>query len=207
MELEIANFNEGIITPSTSLSGLGWDVLYEANELPDAATPAWTKTGGVTAEISPAGFLHAVSGNGLGYRIEDANISNSVGVTMEARLKVISGQVNDWPDWVNASSLIWTNIDGTKYISFWFYSDGVWAWPSENNYLMDTTDDYHTYHFTVKNDVAKLYIDGVLRLTETSFESLVQNKNFSFDPDGNWVAGIETSWDYVYYSYGGAFVP
>ena len=185
-----------------------WTVQYNANELPDVATPEWTKTGdAATIEISPAGYLHVVSSTtGLSYLITDNNLSNTTGMAMETRLKVISGAVDDYPNWVNGVSNIEIMINGIGRVAFLIFSNAIRAYPSGNQYVMDTTDNYHTYRYTFKDSVVKLYIDGILRFTETNLNTTANNYVL-FEPEINGGANIETSWDYVYYRTDGAFKP
>jgi len=190
-----------------------WTVKYEANELPDGATPAWTKYGDAsTIEISPAGYLHVISSallGGISYEIADVNFLDSIGATVEFRMKVISGQVDDN---FNSNGFSYFYVMVTKGDNSWaspwaIYSNAIRAQPSLNQYLMNTTDDYHIYRVTAKDGIAKLYIDGILRFTETTINIGAGGPGFHFGPEENGVAGIETSWDYVYYRTDGAFAP
>ena len=64
---------------------------------------------------------------------------------------------------------------------------------------MDTTDDYHVYRLIVASTTYELYVDGVLRNFGSSIAS-GGAKVIQFRGDSNGLAGMETSWDYVYYS-------
>ena len=204
MDLEIANFSGFNVTPGTSLPNLGWDVLYNANELPTAATPVWTK-GDFTAdieEISPAGFLHLVSNdNGEAtYLRTESGIDNAVGTTIELRVKMISGYT--FADQIDVMGL--ELRDGVRSVWLDIFSDAI-ATKGET-YEMDTTDDYHVYHMTRLGTTLKVYVDGVLRITDNT--SWVGAQKHVLFTGGYWYGGsVESSWDYVYYSTGGAFVP
>ena len=60
---------------------------------------------------------------------------------------------------------------------------------------------------TVKNTSATLYRDGIYLITVTLSTSSPASGFVYFASEGNDVAGIETSWDYVYYRTDGAFAP
>lgn len=194
---------------------MAWTVQYEANELPDAATPAWTKNAGngETEEVSPAGYFHAL---GLGdyttlsYLISDSNLSDSTGFTFEARVRVLAGNTCDMEGaWTNNYAAADFSLDsGDEYIGI--YTDAViFISGSGQKYSMDTTDDYHTYRVTIKDGVSKLYVDGTLRMTATPDTATNPSPSLDFQPQYGGSSGIavETSWDYVYYDTTGAYAP
>jgi len=179
-----------------------WTTQYNANELPTAATPAWTKEGAfATEEISPAGILHiisdAVSGYGL-YGRYSLNFSNSAGGTLEVKLKIVEAD--------EEYDCYFLLRDGTKNHEVAITNTSVILSPniSPQTYSMNTTDDYHTYRLTGQGSTSKLYIDGILRLTHTNpGSSAVNGVEF-----GNVTpTGSELLWDYVYYRTDGAFKP
>jgi len=187
---------------------MAWTVQYEANELPDAATPAWTKSGtfgATTEEISPAGYLRTVTENGkiVSYYIADSNFSVATGWTMEARLKIISGYTHD--PFVDATGLTVRATDDTDSIYADIYTDGIDV--NGTFYAFDTTDDYHTYRMTRKDTVINFYIDGVLAETVTNAVSGTATGQIWYEP--SYYAGgvVEVSTDYVYYRTDGAYPP
>ena len=173
-------------------------VKYEANELPTAATPAWTKEGAFTTEeINPAGILHIISDEvsdyGLYYR-HGLSFSNSVGATLEVRLKIVEAD--------EEYDCFFQLLDGTKKHEVVITNTSVTLEGSEP-YNMDTTDDFHTYRVTGQGSTSKLYIDGVLRITQTSGNMATNGVEF-----GNVTpTGSELLWDYIYYRTDGAFLP
>jgi len=186
-----------------------WTTQYEANELPDAATPAWTKSpsfDATTEEISPAGYLHLVSNTDgdTAYKKTDSNLSNAIGTTVEAKIQAISV-----PTRAAGLDAIGVYIyDGTRSVVMYIYSDAVELYDGGSiaYYEMDTTDDYHTYHMTLKGTAAKVYVDGVLRVSgETPATTAV--KQIMFAGGDWWGAAVESSWDYLYYRTDGAFPP
>ena len=198
------DFEETMFTRVSAIGSTNWATQYEANELPTAATPAWVKTGSATTEeISPAGFLHLVSKatDEITYFIEDVSLDNSVGVTLEARVKMVSGYT--FADGSDAMSLV-----GRDGVRGWFldiYSDTIDT--GFGQYSMDTTDDFHTYRVTVIGTTQKVYVDGVLVITATLVGGGSGDTKIFFK--GGYFSGavIESSWDYVYYRADGAFAP
>ncbi len=187
-----------------------WTVRYEANELPDVATPAWTKGGDAdTIEISPAGFLHVNSGteeNGLRYDILTP-MSDAIGATIEARLKIVAGQTRDYPpDMDNSFCEIALRMDN-GYVDLEIYSDGIVLYVGGQYYDMDTTDDYHVYRVTSKNGTINVYVDGILRITSTNAYGVVGFEGPFLIAEATGIHNMDNSWDYVYYSVDGAFEP
>ena len=138
----------------TGLSAQEWDVMYDANQYPDQATPSWDYTiwsGSPSRSIS-SGVLVQTSGEGTSYKYSRSlNANDEVGVTVETRVKV-------------------TGSDGMSF--FIKISDGSYKTSLEIDALHDEVcisgspdydidvSEYHTYKVTLQNGYAKLYIDG-----------------------------------------------
>jgi len=181
----------------------GWSVQYKANELPDEATPAWTKSGEVTIEINPPGYLHCtdLDGTSLEYALEDDEIDSAIGITLEGRVRILGGDTLGG-DYTAALEIRGEEGEG-NLVPLYFYTDGIRGAGEEETYEMTTTDDYHTYRITLLNGVAKVYVDGIFRLTSSPQPS--SGPNIMFSP----IQGTngESSWDYLYYRTDGAFAP
>ena len=209
MDLELANFSEGTITPGTSLPNLGWDVLYEANQIPESATPAWTQVNLNPDTETAAGGIFTMAEtlpviNGPYYTSSDANISNTTGFTIQARLKVITTTNSTGLDCILGVELGAGQPWGYLYFTQTNIqiNEGV---VTPATYTMDTTDDFHIYHFTVKNSVCRAYVDGIYRITATLNNIAGSGTLAEF---GTFASGAyEHQWDYVYFSAGGAFAP
>lgn len=196
---------------------MAWTTQYEAVSLPDASTPVWTKSGGGgTEEISPAGYLHLTSAAGAGIYYDsatDTDLKSETGVTVETKMRVLVGEPFDWPTWASGVSSIEIHVNDigatTKYCFVGIFSDGVAVSPSNDYYAFDTTDAYHIYRVTLKNEITYVYVDGVLRLTEPTINDSggAVNERIVFSGDINGVLGIDTLWDYVYINNGGAVSP
>lgn len=186
-----------------------WTVQYEANELPEDATLAWTNSYSPnplvasTLEINPAGILHALSASGeiMNWNIS-ASFSSSTGGTVEFRMKVLTGTLISSS---SASPSIFFEDESYSY-ALNIYADGIVNDNTlETIYLMDTTNDYHIYRFTGQNGTGALYVDGIFRGNFAS-DSPSQTQVLEFSAS-NSNASTEQNWDYVYYSTDGAFMP
>lgn len=186
-----------------------WTVQYEANELPENATPAWTTNYSPdplevsTVEISPAGILHVVgegvAGEGITWSQEPAFV-DAVGVTLEFRMQMVTG---DLMASASGEHYITFYTDNTPDVVFKLYTDGIVD--PDGSYAFDTTDDYHTYRITCKDHVVKLYVDGVLRREFTKVAGAEgAYLEFTITNGSN---DSEQNWDYIYYSTDGAFAP
>lgn len=193
-----------IITPSPA-----WTVQYEADVLPTAATPVWTKSGGFgadTEEISPAGILHTINSAGgiVSYFIADNSFNVATGWTVEAKLKIVSGYTYSVGS--DATGITVRAIDDASSIYLDIYTDT--ADLNGTTYAIDTTDDYHVYRITRLGTALKLYIDGVLVVETTDVVSGTATGNIWYEPSYFASAGpVEVLTDYVYYRNDGVFSP
>jgi len=177
---------------------------YEANELPEDATPAWSLIGTHNESVSKGILtIEKPSGTGGWYELFNADISNITGFTIEAKIKVITS------DEVSGYGCILGVEFGAGEPWAYLYlrkdkimiNEGVVA-PVE--YEMDTTDGFHVYRFIVKDSICKAYVDGVLRLTATI--NNIQG-NDTLAEFGTFDDPFEHQWDYVYFRTDGAFAP
>jgi hypothetical protein len=174
-----------------------WTVKYDANQLPDAATPPWTYTvyfgspsrsvsGGILTQTSPAY-------SGWQYR-RDWGASDATGITILARLAVAAGSE---PQELSIR-------DGSYYVSLYFYNYKLQF--GSSSYTLATTS-YHTYRVTLKSGVAKLYVDeGASPVLQVNCGTLADN--FIALREGWNMSSTATMYlDYLYYSTSGAYGP
>jgi hypothetical protein len=154
--LIIAKYNEITTEPAPD-----WDVEYEANELPPYATPPWTLRGVETGEII-SGKLHinhpAEAGDVTDYY---RNVDPTENWTFEIKLQIIATD-ND----IYCGITRPTTGYNVHRISFSVYPDKViltCQGYGTQDYVMDTTDAYHTYRIINQGYATKLYVDGVER--------------------------------------------
>ena len=208
--------NNNVLAPNGSPAGgtTSWNVQYEANELPDAATPAWThvEAGTSTEEILNGSVLHIVSANGNNrsfYITDPAGFGNAVGMTYETSFKLVSGL-----PWTGngIQACAFDTPNGTKQccmsigIGSVYFTDGQNA--GGTYYVMNTQAAFHTYRVTVLNSTGNVYVDGVLRITKALSAAGGDNYiDFGTNYGGGGGNEAEAYWDYVYYATGGAFAP
>ena len=182
-----------------------WTVEYTADALPRFSTPPWQRWESLGYEIIENGVLRsrATDPSHFNYYRQEANLSNQTGTTLEARLKVVSGQPL-------STGAIGNNIsifDDARKIRLAIFPDGIRLGDCHvcDEYQMNTTDDFHVYRLTLEGDTAKAYVDGILRLTGTP----VANSAWTEIWFGNdWMGGPDEGlWDYVRYYTGGAIPP
>lgn len=188
-----------------------WTARYEANELPESATLAWTPTYtpnplvASTVEINPVGILHELNpaeSDESWEHVINPEFSNATGLTVEFRMRVVSGELIAGEN-PNAGIGIYNELVA---LVIDIYTDGI----GDNNdatkfYAFDTTDAYHTYRITIKDSVYKVYVDGTLRMEKTvdAGEFVPQIDLYHNSTTGN----SERNWDYIYWKTNGAVAP
>lgn len=156
-------------TQTAELIQVGWANKYLCNDLPAAATPAWTRTvvGGYndlgTEEINPAGILHSIVNNIDTYVTYQKNVKVS---TVQIKIKMTqAGQVAHFTlELYNGSRWCQLRI---------IYQSGAWSvnFPDGSVVSGYTPDfsDYIDFWVCLDDDGnAKLYADGVLIKTTSS---------------------------------------
>lgn len=185
-----------------------WDCKYNANELPESASPSWTKdenvAGGRNIKEIASGKLRLVSPSGsrISYSRDESSLSNATGTTIEASIKFIKAA-----DAAHISLII---RDGaySAVLEFYEYKIRVPGGSGINDYYMNTSDDYHTYRMTSKSsgdsstDV-KVYVDDRL-VIETTITQVTTYKKIIFGKETE-DFDTEAYIDWVYYRIDGAF--
>jgi hypothetical protein len=146
----------------------------------------------------------------LSYQINDNNLSNNSGTTVEARIKNI-----------NAQGLAISLSDGTYYETLVLSTYGLELLNTHMNsleaglpliagYKVDTTDDFHIYRMTMQGNEINVYVDCELVLTgnmplPTSEKSVkfghVAHAH-DYDVATSMYINFESEWDYVKYAPG-----
>ena len=140
------------------------DTIYECNELPASATPAWTKSSSGTVSESVSAGVLTIDTTGdvdgvLNYTISggaDWTVSNVSGYWAEIKAKIITSGTN-------ATSGLYFKIgDGTKGETVMIQAGRVKIYNNNSPYYYYTdTSKWHVYRLVVKASVAYLFIDGV----------------------------------------------
>ncbi|MBA7489832.1 hypothetical protein ES702_00366 [subsurface metagenome] len=174
---------------------VSWIVSYEATVLPQNAVPPWQAfpLGIYTATIVAGKlevYVPAGAGNRMVWRLNDALLSNSVGVTYELRVKVLEA-TSEQGDHLKIE-------DGKREGNFHIRSDGVWM-NGTRMYAMDTSA-FHTYRLIQKGNKVKLYVDDVYKGTTTNtLPAAVKRLEFSiYRPSVN----VRVQYDWVRYARG-----
>jgi hypothetical protein len=200
--LGLSNLDKG----SSSFRREVWNAKYEALALPENSSPIWTKAYtpdplvASTVEISN-GSLHIVATSASAETIlwnQVPNFSDSVGVTVKFRMKMILGDILS----NNSGNTYLAPLTGATDGTISIYTDGIAS--AFGSYEFDTTDQFHIYHITIKNGFVKIFVDGVLRLSGLS--PRLDPAVLEFSATG---AAVDTEqlWDYIYYNTDGDFPP
>ena len=173
-----------------------WTVQYEANELPEDATPAWTKTGTLdTEEINPAGYLHLVENTGYTGYTQDTSFDTDTGFTVEAKINIISDSgYNIYILAFCENGQVWMDI----------YDTYVQLGGNSVDEIVDfDTSGEHTYRMTIQGTTLKLYVDN--KLLKTVIDTIA-GLSLNYMYFGVY-ATTEVQIDYLYYRTDGAYPP
>lgn len=136
----------------------------------------------------------------LSYKMNDDNLSNDLGTTVEARIKNI-----------NAQALAISLSDGTYYETLVIYAGSLELLMNSINgnsihYYMETTDDFHSYRMTMQGNIVNVYADGALVMTGDkpipTAEKSVKFGHIAHAQLGNRILSYEALWDCVKYAPG-----
>lgn len=192
---------------------------YEADYLPQSplTAPQWAKVldsdeaGPNTSESVSGGILTTYTANKadyLEYRMDGGAGLNwnptGAGSTLEVRLKTdFNASGADWAGnlVIGTGSRAWTLGIGTNYISN--YGGG-------GDLVMPTSDKFHTYRFTIGNEVdgpLALYVDGASTPSKvwSGTASTTNRIGFGDATDAN--EGGQIQWDYLRWTNNGRFAP
>ena len=179
-------------------------VRLDMDNLPE--NEGWAKVGCDTlSSFVSQGILTIESPGGscLEYRAPDDwlnTVSNEQGWVIETRMKVDPSSVNAPYDWN-----VYVLIHDKTYLSIiGFNTDKIYiAYPYTNRieYLMDTTNDFHTYRIEGKGKSIKIFVDGnlAINLVEGDWTGYGGTEALEFgDGNGNYYS--KSYWDYFYYN-------
>lgn len=192
-----------------------------SNVLGSEADPVWTKATTMTATLpsgggwtyigtAPEATYCSIASNILTidtttgtteyayYSVPTWSANPATGYTIEAKMKVVTSTTTDL-------RLTLVCSDGTYYCFLYFSASLIAI--AGSSYAMSTTDTYHVYRMTCLNGVARVYVDGVLRITQNM--SSGAGDNLIDFGDRSQVSGTNSKslWEYVKYYTGGAYVP
>lgn len=184
-----------------------WDVQYNANVLPENATPSWNliEIGG-SSTLNGDGTFNLTTTGGV-FRIYTRTTTMTTNKTkrIEARLRV-----NDSDGDTNYPSQGITISDGSKSATVFLVQDGVSNGVFVGTQLNTPTklydgnmSDYNTIRFEVNDvDGLDLYVNGVLEgnYPYSSFRTRTSNSiEFGDGQDAFLRMNADVDWQYVYY--------
>ena len=132
-----------------------WSLTYDGSSLPEMPWQEMGFYGGCVTEVVDGALLIAdrgTEGGNYAFYQYPCFIQPEDESIIEFRAKVIS----DW------SSVMVEN--GTAGEEIQLYPDRVKGRHTSAVYMMDTTDDFHTYRMVLQGDDYRVYVDGELRL-------------------------------------------
>lgn len=183
----------------------GWDCQYEANQLPTAATPAWTVFEGSESYASVNSGILRVNDNSTasGSKIKWSRSWGaipSVGTTVLVRAKCNS---------TGGDTTYTMNVfieDGMHQESLKIMTDRIVAVNANTTYLLDGTQ-WHTYRMTTKNTSLKVYVDeNPTPVINGAFTTTTSNNRVGFGSGAS--AGTQDiEFDYFYYTSQGDVAP
>lgn len=190
---------------------MAWTVQYEANDLPESATPAWNVGFDpdplVTSTREIVDGQYHFSGMEEGFFWQDLTWVQG---TAEARINIVTAD---------------TLAGGTQTVAFcpctqshdirlFFYTDGInvsyqsSGAPASESIVMDTTG-YHTYRVLSGDGWFSVWVDGVEAMNQVLVNGSIGAPNLYFDDnyDDTQLFATEYYIDYVYYDTTGAYEP
>lgn len=200
-------FSANGLTPTTQQVFPGWDVLYSADNLPNESDPSWwliesfSDDSGIVTLSDGILVLNTVSEDQVWTYGRGWNADNSIGTTVEVRLKVD-------PEELEEGGVSVSIYDGTFYQIVQVYKDRLRFWrPSLDIYYFETTDDFHVYRFLIKGNSFKVFIDEYLATEMILDKTETYSGIWWGDYVGGWKSRGKAYWDYVAYTTKGAFEP
>ena len=197
-------FFAGISTIGSALAS-SFDVIYSADVLPEndgfPFSSSSADDGCLLREILPGGIYHMMSNDGQ-FCLQSADNWNAnpiTGFTVEAKVKVNSFTGDED---LGGIAIFSTSPDAEAILIL--REDSIKEYFSGQIFLMDTTDNFHTYRITIKDSTSTIYVDDVLVLTGATADL---NRNELLFGDGSNDAGGDVEWDCVAYTNSGSFSP
>jgi hypothetical protein len=196
------NTNDVRLSADNSSQNITWDREYTADLEPDSV--GWTLTENAVGDLASASggilYLDTTPENAFWSYSYNWGVSNLIGATFEARVRIISG--NDEP-------IIWLR-DGSFYEGIQFFSDRIRMFHDTFNiYYMDTTDGFHIYRFTIKGNDYMVYVDGNLVINGTGQHDMASGSNVCHFGDFSDTSNYEgnSEWDFVRFNVSDAIPP
>lgn len=159
-----------------------WSVNYAADVKPPAASPSWVQVGSDYAMLETSGpydvlKVDTVAPSSTCYYVHNVggkswydSVNNATGWTIEARLKVMTSSTADGRCEIYIK-------DGTRFTEVMFSTTQVKVTGAteDKTFDMNTYQSFHVYRITGQGATVNVYIDGILRITNTMLTTLDKN--------------------------------
>ena len=157
-----------VLDQTDSLLPGKWDGLLLGGQTP--AYEGWTSIGTGTSAISDKiRVLTTIpTASNIYYYVSNALAINTIGNTVEARIKLVSGGTDN--------DVCIVLDDGTYTETLIITPTYVYLLNADLKYTMDSTDDYHSYTLILKDAKLELFVDKVLRISTTASVAGTSNR-------------------------------
>lgn len=197
-------FHNGDIHLRIDENATEWEYEYNANVEPEIY--GWELKENAAADLANASggilYLNTSSENAYWWYNYNWNASNSIGVTLEANFKVEDIGPN--------SDLFLFVRDGTRFDGINIFENRIQCLNDPSLfYYIDTTDQFHIYRITAKNDDIMVYVDGLLCINGTNRYTSSTSGNIAQFGETSDSAGYYSNshWDYVKFNTTGTLEP
>ncbi|MDO8588077.1 MAG: fibronectin type III domain-containing protein [Armatimonadota bacterium] len=198
---EVPNYATKADVSATTPAGMSWQVMYEGDVLPSAASPSWAFAGSESWASIVSGAVRVndnstATGSYVTWR-QGWVASNATGTTVETRMRCASITYNSAQKNVEL-------LDGTKSVGFLLYTNKIEVIGGSSYNLTGST--YHTYRFTLQGNTFNVYLDGGSTPILTGAPGTSATNQVKFGVAA--YAGMQDIYfDYLYYTVAGAYPP
>jgi ribosomal protein L24 len=205
-EVKVSSANLSLDDPEDTLTLQGipaWPYKYEANVLPQNASPAWTKSiSGLTEDVTttPGKLINSGTANYNTCYVKNGVYSATQNILAAFRLKHVAagGGINSWIGIQNGVKALTVSLsNGMIYVNGLTGVDSVYS-------AAFNISDYKTMHLLLdKNGAASIYVDGVKYWSgagKTAFSNIGFSDNciFYVIVQGAFTNGAYAYMDFIY---------
>lgn len=203
------DFTTGAHSDTVALNGTlsvaedydAWTEKYEAFDPPELEGWIEEAPSGWTVKEANSGVLHlsTIGKDNFGNYTRNTSFNNTIGNVVEARMRLVSSE--------GEYGCTLEIHNGTKNLTFLFFSDHVREDGIGLEASFDTTSSFNTYRVTQKGQDFYLYANGQLLIDGTGMSGLGTTFNRIRFNDQSLLNDSESYWDYIYSYNGGDILP